>query len=195
MTATYNLVTIGATEYDVYSDLGTADIYLEAESWATAWRAEADNDVKSRATVTATRTLDKLVWPGTRTYAEQEREWPRKDTGLSTDLVADDNTIPQRLIDAASVLAGLDVAGVDFTSVISTQASVVKMQKAGSVAIEYFRDIVNLDGTRLPLAAWELIAPLFGAGGSVLGGAVSYGTDTCSRFTESNRPLGGYAAS
>ena len=194
MTATYNTVTIGSSEYDSYADLATADDYLEAESWATDWRAETDDDVKGRALVTATRTLDKLTWPGSKTYSEQILEWPRTGTGLSTDLIADENTIPQRLIDATCVLAGLVLSGVDFTSKPSTQSDAIKSQKAGSVAIEYFRDFVNLEGTRLPLAAWELVSPLFGGSSTGFGPLVD-GASTSSRFTSSNRPLGGYAAS
>lgn len=191
MTATYNVVTIGSTEYDVYADLATADQYLNAESWATEWRAETDDEVKARALVTATRTLDKLTWPGTKTYEGQLLEWPRKSTGLSTDLVPDSDTIPQRIIDATAVLAALTVAGVDFTSKASTKTGGVKSQKAGSVAIEYFRDVFDFEGTRLPLAAWELIAPLL-AGSTVTGGVEAFGTSRSSRFRGTNRPLGGY---
>lgn len=188
MSATYNIMTIGGNDYDVYADVATADAYLEAESWASAWRAETDPDAKARALVTATRTLDKLNWPGSRTDADQMLEWPRTSTGLETSLVPDDNTIPQRVIDAAAALAGQILAGVDISSTPSTASGAVRMERAGSVEIEYFRDFED-SGTRLPLVAWELIAPLL-AGASSPGGAVSSGTSTCSDFTNDYLPSG-----
>jgi hypothetical protein len=194
MTATYNTVTIGSNEYDVYSDLPTAETYLNGESWATAWQAETSDDAKGRALVTATRTLDKLVWPGSKTEPAQALEWPRKGTGLSEDLVPDEFTIPQRIIDATAVLAALAIAGVDFINKSSTQSGAVKRQAAGSVSIEFFRDVFDLDGERLPLAAWELIAPLLGGAG-MIGGAEGSGLRARTRYADSNRPLGGYATS
>jgi hypothetical protein len=187
-------VDIGANSYEVYADLDTADAYLGAESWATAWRAETDDDAKSRALVTATRTLDKLVWSGSKTDPEQPLQWPRKGTGLSADLVPDEDTIPQRVIDAAAVLAALVIAGVDFVSKPSTQTGAVKRQQAGSVSIEYFRDVFDFEGDRLPLQAWELIAPLLGGAG-IIGGSEGTGLRETSRFYDNNRPLGGYPAS
>lgn len=180
MTATLNTVFIGSSEYEVYADLATADDYLEAESWATDWRSETDDDVKGRALVTATRTLDKLSWPGSKTDEDQSLEWPRDDTGVSTDFV-EDGVIPQRIIDAACVLAGLILSGVDITDKPNTQSGAVKMQRAGSVAIQYFKDADDR-GTRLPLSAWELISPLLG--GTSGSGIYASGTDEDSRFDD-----------
>lgn len=191
MTATYNTIIIGSNGYDVYADLATANEYLEAESWATDWRDEADDDVKGRALVTATRTLDKLQWPGTKTDDDQILQWPRTGTGASTDLVPDEYTIPQRIIDAACVLAALILSGVDITGKPSTQSGAVKSQSAGSVSITYFRDVDD-SGTRLPLAAWELVSPILaGASGSAVGGARSFGTSECSDFATDYTPSHG----
>lgn len=185
MSATYNVVTIGGSEYDVYADVPTADEYLEAESWATAWRAETDEDQKARALVTATRTLDKLPWAGSKSDPDQPLEWPRDGTGID---IVEDGVIPQRIIDATCVLAGQILAGVDVTGTASTTASSVKRQKAGSVEIEYFSNF-EISGTRLPLEAWELIAPLLG-GSIATAGSVAFGTDECSRFRAGYEPSG-----
>lgn len=185
MSATYNTVTIGSTEYDVYADITTADQYLAAESGATAWRDEADETVKARALVSATRLIDRQQWPGERYEADQPLAWPRSGTGLSG---VEDTVIPQEVIDATCVLASMIVAGVDVTGTPSTTAGSIKRQQAGSVSIEYFGDF-STTGTRLPLQVTEILAPLFGST-SFAGGARAHGTDACSDFSRGYEPSG-----
>lgn len=184
---------IGGSLYDVYADIAIADDYLNAETWAEDWRCAEGEDSKGRALVTATRTLDKLSWAGTKSSSAQPLEWPRSGTGLSTDLVPDSNSVPQRIIDACCVLAGLSLSGIDFLTQPSTASQRVKRQAAGSVSIEYFKDTFDIEGTRLPTQAWELIAPLF-ASSSVMAGSCGSGLGTASRFSDENRPIGGYPA-
>lgn len=174
MSATYNVVTIGSNSYDVYADQATADIYLEAESSATAWRAALD-DIKGRALVSATRLLDRQSWQGEKAEAAQELAWPR--SGI-TDV--DETVIPQAIIDATCELASAIVGGYDAANKSST-ASDTKRQKAGSVEIEYFRSFE--DGTRLPLPVHELISKwLLGATGITT--SIATGTDGCSEFED-----------
>lgn len=168
-------VTIGTVDYPVYADLDQANDYLSAESGATAWRAETDDDVKRRALVSATRTLDRLAWPGERDDPDQDLAWPRSGTGLSG---VEDDVVPQQIIDATCVLAMLIVAGTDVAGMTSTSGGEIKRQKAGSVEQEFFRAF-DVEGTPLPTQAWDLIAPLLG-GPATSGGAVSFGTDRCS---------------
>jgi hypothetical protein len=184
MAATYNTVTIGPTEYEVYSDIPTADQFLAADASAagTAWRAQADDTVKARDLVTATRILDRQRWPGTKTDENQERAFPRDDMGSDC---ATDGVIPQDLIDACSLLAAYIEAGVDVNGTLSEQTS-IKRQAAGSVSIEYFR---QFDIARFPLPVQELLNCLL-AGSASVGGVISNGTDECSDFEHSYSPNG-----
>lgn len=169
MSATYLHVTIDGVEYDVYADIATADLYLNASTDAAAWRA-ADDDGKGRALVTATRVLDRMAYPGQKTDPDQALQWPRSNTGLAG---VEDGVIPQQLIDACCELASQIANGVDVTNQQST-ATGIKRQKAGSVEIEYFYGAGGIP-LRLPLPVWELIRGLLGGDGAG-GGARAFGT-------------------
>lgn len=183
MSATYNTVTIGSTDYEVYADIATIDLYMEAEAsaYGAAWRARTDPDAKARDAITATRLLDRQKWPGTKTDEFQDLEFPRD--GMGSDCAVD-GVIPQRLIDAACVLAAMIEQGVDVTGSASIQSE-IKRQKAGSVEIEYFRPIDAI--ARFPLPVQELLACLL-AGASSLTGVVATGTDGCSTFDTDYKP-------
>lgn len=187
MSATYNIVTLGGTDYLVYADIAMADLFLEADATAvgTAWRAQTDENVKARALVTATRLIDAQRWPGTKTDELQDLEFPRDS--MNSDC-ATDGVIPQKIIDAAALLAGYIEAGVDVVGSPSTQNE-IKRQAAGSVSIEYFRPTDPI--SRFPLPVQELLACLF-AGATSVGGALSYGTDGCSSFDDSYSPTRGF---
>ncbi len=185
MAATYNSVQIGSTVYEVYADIATIDQYMEAEAsaYGAAWRAQLDPDAKARDAITATRLLDRQKWPGTKSDEFQELEFPRDN--MDSDC-AIDGVIPQRLIDAACVLAAMIEQGVDVTGSASIQSE-IKRQKAGSVEIEYFRPVDAI--ARFPLPVQELLACLL-TGGSSFGGVVTSGTDGCSTFDTDYKPTG-----
>lgn len=180
MTATYNTVSIGGTEYEIYADVPTSDAYMAAEisAAATKWRDATltDEDAKSRALVSATRLIDRQVWPGTKTEPDyQELAWPRTGTGITG---VDPDIVPQQIIDASILLAaeinnGSSVVGSDSTDTRK------KRQKAGSVEIEYFRDLDG--GKRFPTAVEELLRQMRGS--AMLSSVTTSGVDTCSRFT------------
>lgn len=170
MSATYNVVSLGGNEYEVFADLATADTYLAAEPHADLWR-EGDAEANGRADVSATRILNRMRWPGTKADADQALAWPRSGTALAD---VDEFTIPQPIIDASIELANAIRNGYDASNQAST-ASGVRRQKAGSVEIEYFAS-VSIDGYRLPLPVMELIGPYLGGEGSLAGGAIVSGT-------------------
>lgn len=181
MTATYNTVSIGGSDFEVYADISTADAYLEAEvsDAAAKWRDDArtDEDAKARALVTATRLLDRQQWAGTKTDPDyQELAWPRTGTGIAG---VDDDAVPQAIIDAACLLAAEINNGSNVTATAST-ASGIKREKAGSVELEFFGNFSDTGAPRFPTAVEELLRGLRGTAG--LGGAAAYGTDECSRF-------------
>lgn len=176
-------VTIGGTEYDSYRTVAQADEYLAADFTATAWRAETDEDAKARALVTATRLLDRQVWPGEKTDEDQDHVWPR--TGVSG---VEDDEEPQAVLDACCLLAKYIHEGSSVETSVST-ASNVRRIKAGSVEQEYFFPQGN--GTRLPLPVQELLAGLLGTGGSAISAAQSFDTDGCSVADDSYRHSAG----
>jgi len=185
MTATYNTVSVGGTEYDVYAAIADANSYLEAEvsAAATKWRSASltDNDTKARALVSATRLIDRQSWPGSKTDGDyQTLEWPRKGTGITG---VDQDVIPQQIIDACILLAAEINNGSKVTSE-STTDSRTKRLKAGSVEKEFFRELDG--GTRFPTAIEELLRGL--RGGVGLSGVVATGTDTCSDFRDRYEP-------
>lgn len=180
MTATYNTVTVGGNEYDVYAEVATADDYLEAEfsDAATRWRDATltDADAKARALVSATRLLDRQMWAGSKTSDDQELAWPRTGTGISD---VDEDVVPQDIINASILIAADINNGVDISGSSSTDER-IRSQTAGSVSISYFRD--NSGGTRFPTAIQELLSKYLGGAGSGLTGVYASGTDRDSDF-------------
>lgn len=155
-------VMINGAAYSSFASAEFADIYLAADiTHAEPWAALAGEDgeaEKARLLATATRILRRQNWrDGPPSYEDP----PAAVAEATAEF-------------AAALLAGYDLA-VPPSSILQT-----KRQKAGSVEVEFFR---NIDSAAyrpppLPQAVWDLIAPLLGpAGGSSAGGAISYGTD------------------
>lgn len=188
MTATYNTVSIGDREYEVYADIATADQYLAAESSAaaTAWRALTDDTEKARFLVTATRMINRQRWPGTKSDEYQELAFPRD--GMNSDC-ATDGVIPQDVIDASALLAAHLANGEQLTT--TNQDQPIKRQAAGSVSIEYFRPFD--EAARFPLDVQELLSCLVaGAVDAGSAGSIATGTDSCSDFSRGYEPSHGF---
>lgn len=171
MSATYNVVSIGGTEYEVLADLATANAYLAAEPSADLWR-EADEDANSRALVSATRILNRQPWTGEKTDPDQALAFPRDG----------DEAIPQDIVDACCELANAIRNGYDAANLAST-ASNLKRQKAGSVEQEFFAPGID-EGTRLPLPVMELIGPYLGSAGEGIAGGYASGTCGTDAFAD-----------
>ena len=149
----YPTVTIGSEPYDVYVSLEDAENYAAAMLNATAWDDATDNQ-KSVALVTATRTLDRQQWKGTKEDEDNALEFPRAGT----------DAIPQGIADATVELAVALLGGSSAETSISTE-SLEKRIKAGSVEIENFRARTG-NTFRFPLPVQELIRPFLAASGS-----------------------------
>lgn len=144
----------GDTAYAVYADIAAADAYLEAAYHADSWRA-ADDTVKARLLVTATRLLDRQSWQAL--Y----------------------NTFALRLVVPNIVSASIEMAlaildGAD-TQNLQTGAERVRSISAGSVSITNFRGVDV--PTRFPQIVQELLAPYLGGNGTLFV-AKATGTDT-----------------
>jgi hypothetical protein len=170
------LVTIGATEYEVYSSLADADTYFNASIQFVEWDAFSD-DQKSRGLVSATRLIDRQDWQGEKTEQgspTQNLEFPR--TGLthcSGTSVGSDESL-DIAVEASQMLAFDLLDGQELETSKSTE-DLTKRLKAGSVEIEYFR--ADLDSAaRFPTDVMELLG-CFLAGGAAIAGSISTGTD------------------
>jgi len=181
-------VTIDSTSYTTYASVATADTYMDAEvsAAATKWRNATltDADAKARALVSATRVIDKQLFPGSKTDEDQSLAWPRTGTGLSG---VETDVIPQQIVDASILLAAEINNGVDVGGSATTYDR-IKDQKAGSVSISYFKDFD--EGTRFPTTIQELLNGLLGSGSGLtgLGSSIAYGADTCSDFDDDYEP-------
>jgi hypothetical protein len=171
-------IDIGPEEYDAFADVDFVDAYLRADSrHATAWLALTGRpgmDEKGRLIVTATRVLRRMDWKDSIPPFE------------GAPLVVQEATAEF----AAAILEGFDLA----TPAGSTLQ--IRRQKAGSVEVEFFRDLDNpaYRPPPLPPAVWDLLKPLLGSSGDgdgILAGSISFGTDRCSRECSDLR-YGGY---
>jgi len=166
-------VTIGSTEYTVYSDVATANTYFNGSTQFTDWDPFTD-DEKSRGLVSSTRLIERQQWLGEVEVEGQALAFPR--TGLN-DCQGDTVTAAESLVIAteASQLLALDILeGDDVETNISTE-DLTKRLKAGSVEIENFRAQLGTS-TRFSLDVMELIG-CFLAGSSAIAGSISTGTD------------------
>jgi hypothetical protein len=165
-------VSIGSDDYLSYADLDTADTYLAASVTVAGW-ADATDDAKGRALVSATRLLDRQTWiEGYTTF--------------------DARAAVQAIVDACCELAGLFIDGTTDVLTSSTTEQSTKSLKAGSVAIEYFRQNPAL-AARFPTNVQELIGPYLAGSSAAASIAAPYagGTDVCSQFDRDYGLTGG----
>jgi len=166
-------VLIDSITYNAYASVDTADDYINAAFGdnADSWRALSDDDTKARLLVTATRTLDRQKWKGTKTDADQALDWPRKETGITG---VTNNTVPQDIVDASIEMAVALLGGSDLQNVQTTEQKVQSL-KAGSVSLTYFR---GADGVshRFPQIIHELVAPYLAGASASLSSSSATGT-------------------
>lgn len=182
-------ITIDTTNYTAYASVSDANKYLGGEfsDAAVRWRDATltDDDAKGRALVSATRLLNRQLWPGEKTDGEDQTDaWPRTSTGISG---LDEDTVPQDIIDASVLIAADINNGVNVTGSTTTDDR-IRRQQAGSVSIEYFRD--NDGGTRFPTAIQELLAPYLAGGSTMVSAVLASGTDAESDFAVGYAPVG-----
>lgn len=165
-------VSIGSDDYTSYADTDTADTYLAASVTVAGW-ADASDDNKAKALVSATRLLDRQTWiDGYTTF--------------------DARIAVQAIVDACCELAGLFIDGTTDVLTSSSTEQSTKSLKAGSVAIEYFRQNPAL-AARFPTNVQELIGPYLAgsAEAASIGAPYAGGTDVCSAFDRDYGLTGG----
>lgn len=166
-------VTIGTTDYTVYSDVADADEYFNGSTSYAEWAAFTA-DEKARGLVSGTRLLDRQSWQGEKEDECQPNAFPR--TGLTTssgEALDVDDTLPFAV--EASQLLALDILNEeDVEDSLSTE-DLTKRLKAGSVEIENFRAQPGTSA-RFPVPVMELIGS-FLSGNASLSGSIATGTD------------------
>lgn len=176
-------ITISSVDYNSNAEVADADDYLAADFTATGWQAETSTDKKARALITATRILDRVDWPGSKTDDDQLGAWPRTGTGIDG---VDEDEIPTGIVNATIELGRFIYDGSTVGTEAQPDTNKIKRQKAGSVEIEYISPALLSEPSRFPLPVQELIAPFLGSTG--FAGAISHGTDGCSVADDSFRP-------
>ena len=155
-------ITIGSVDYDVYTTVATADEYLAADIELGSTWSSATEATKQQALVSATRYIDRQQWSGQKTVSSQALDWPR--TGATG---ATDGVIPQEILDASIVLAGMFVVD-STTQSTADQSQTQKRVKAGSAEVEFFFKS-RRNSTKFPARVNDLIAEFLG-GSSVSAG-------------------------
>lgn len=158
-------IVIGGRDYGAFIDTDYADAYIAADPLnAAAWAALSADD-KGRFIVAPTRILLRQPWPNGA---------PSLDAP------------PQALKDATAEFAAALAGGYD----LATEPGSVlqaKSRKAGSVEIQYFRDLDNPSyrPPPLPRAVWDMIRPLLGIpGDGLVPLSISSGTRCDDPFVE-----------
>lgn len=168
-------VTIGSSEYEVYSDVAEADVYFNGSSQFSDWAAFTD-DEKARGLVSATRLLDRQQWQGTASAVSPGTALAFPRDGL-TDCGGNEVTAAESLAFAveASQLLALDILSGEAVETSVTTEDLTKRLKAGSVEIENFRAQLGTN-SRFPVDVMELIG-CFLAGNVSIAGSIASGTD------------------
>jgi len=164
-----------------YSDLATANTYLDDSVRAGAWEF-LDDDTKSRALITATRLIDKQCLVGEQTDPDQPLHFPA--TGV-VDKEGDE--VPDNEVPLGVVYATIELAyGLSQNEALETSANTgsnTKRLRAGSAEIEKFRP-GSASGSagvkRFPTIVQEYLAPFLKKIGA--NGAAAYGSDQTSQF-------------
>lgn len=154
-------VDIGSDTYTSYADLDTADTYLAASVTVAGW-ADATDDNKGKALVSATRLLNRQIWAD----------------GYTT---FDERLAVQDIVNACCELAGMFIDGSTDPLTSSSTVQTTQSLKAGTVQITYFRIDPNL-AARFPTIIQELVGQYLGGSGNTVATAYIGGTDVCSGF-------------
>ena len=185
MTLTYQGVA-----YKSYASIVEADTVLTVDpTRRTAWGDLAD-DAKILNLVAATYRLDILPWTGKKAGGpSQENAWPRSGMTYADGTDIAEDAIPDELERATALLAG----SIQIRPAQAERGGIpnaIKSLRAGAVAIEY----ANPERSETPShalqdeTAYQLVRLwLRGRGGALSTGALAFGTDAGSSFSDRDR--------
>jgi hypothetical protein len=173
-------VTINGKTYETYATVEQVDDYANGSLNVADWDALLEDD-KGRAVVTATRWIDSQCWIGDKVDPDQPLKWPRVIAGVTIPVA------PQ--IEMATILLSILIASNPelpdqmIGNVAGSADGGTKRLKAGSVEIEYFRNLsftVFGNGSVAPFPSYimSVLGDWLCARGGSAGnaGATSFGT-------------------
>jgi hypothetical protein len=100
-------ITIGSASGWVYGTTDERDDFLALDlRFASAWAALSDDD-QNRASITASRYLNRRSWKGTKTSAVQPLAWPRTDATDGDGTEIGTGVEPTDIAEASYLLAGM----------------------------------------------------------------------------------------
>ena len=174
-------VTIGGNTYDTYVTVEQVDAYAGGSMNVAAWDALLPDD-KGRAVVTATRWIDSQCWQGEKVDPDQPLKFPRTIDGVVIPIVPaiEQATILLAILTAANPELPDQMIG----NVAASADGGTKRLKAGSVEIEYFRNLsfaIYGNGSVAPFPSYimSLIGDWLCNRGGGLGNAGSISIGTC----------------
>lgn len=147
-------ITIGSHDYTVYGDTHTVDDYAEGAIHSAGWDALTE-EAKPKYCVTATRTMERQKWAGSKTEDDQVLAWPRTGLTYIDGSEVDASEIPQQVIDGFCEICLALANGSELQDVTSTENAIASLA-AGSVSITYFRGAGGTP-TRFPTVVQELL--------------------------------------
>ena len=165
-------VEISGQEYLVYANIAEADRYLVIDpvrgpAWALLTALQ-----KNTRLVAGTRRVDLETYPGHKTVATQEREFPR--TGATCDgVIIPPGVIPIQLETATIILAG-SISASETATAAGSGPSNIERVKAGSAEVSFFNPSARGDfrlSSQNP-DAYAVLKCLLGGGRS---GGVGFG--------------------
>lgn len=172
----YPQVTVDGTAYDVFVSLSDMILYAARLTTpaAAAFRAlSATPNEQSRFVLNAQTYLDRKLWQGTKTVANQTLSWPRVGVVDDKDLPVDSTTVPARMVSAECELAILLCGDATIYAALNSGSN-LKNVKAGPVDVEFFRPITAFNGaTVLPPILMDLVGVFLDGGEQMRGGIVS----------------------
>ena len=178
-------ITIGSNTYEAYSDVATADEYLGASLFATAWQSLAVGP-KSQVLVMATRYLDAFKWKGTKADDAQLLEWPRINTGVPPS----DAAAYARFLNGFFELCAL-IADDPTVLQNANSGSNVQRAKGGEAEVWFFKSTIETASTFPPSVHNWMKDLLAGSGGGALSFASGVDCDFTSVFDDSPNRSGG----
>lgn len=181
---TYDTVTIGGTDYEVYADLATADAYMAAQigEAATAWAASvaaSTDDTRRAALNVATQMLDRLAWDGEKTDAANTHAHPRSGMTDREGAEVASATLASDIVNACIELAAWLLVDADVKDRAQATAGNVQSVTAGPASVSFFTP--QLGGPRMPRAVHELISPYLASSSATAFGS-AYGSSVDSDF-------------
>lgn len=151
-------VALGTAMLPAYASMDEADAWMlgDAGPLRTSWTAASADDQR-RALVTATRTLDRLPWRGTKATAGQATAWPRAGVGAVT--------VPNDIEVAAILIAAHRVA---YPEGPLADAATVAEEEIGEKRVRYFHHLADVVervvGGELAVDVRPYVAPWLAAG-------------------------------